>query len=75
MLLYDIEILMFGRSLKRSFNPMCNGGIPGVPEVLSIMFSSINQKVYIAGRKTKYEHNLHLMAIQIKTEQSRIVII
>jgi len=49
--------------------------IPGVPEVLSITFSSINQKVYIAGRKTKYQHNLHLMAIQIKTEQSRKVII
>jgi len=48
---------------------------PGVPEVLSIAFSSINQKVYIAGRKTKYQHNLHLMAIQIKTEQSRKVII
>ena len=28
--------------------------IPGVPEVLSIKFSSIKQKVYIAGRKTKY---------------------
>ena len=28
--------------------------IPGVPEVLSITFSSINQNVYIAGRKTKY---------------------
>ena len=49
--------------------------LPGVPEVLHITFSFKNQKACTAGRKAKYQHNLHLMAIQIKTEQSRKVII
>ena len=35
--------------------------VPGVPEVLSITFSSINQKVHIEGSKLKYQNNLHLM--------------
>ena len=49
--------------------------VQGVPDVLHFTFSSINQKVYIAERKTKYQHNLNFMVIQIKTEQSRILII
>ena len=44
--------------------------VQSVPEVLHITLTSINQKVDMPGRKTKYQHNLHLMVIQEKTEQS-----
>ena len=37
---------------KRNFFKNVFLQVPGVPEDLHITFSSINQKVYIAGRKT-----------------------